>query len=175
MRIPLFHISLTSFLFSALIISATEKDTIGLTDLLAREPGLDGSGLRIALAEASTSSTIDQYQPSPAAAGQPNSKFSYFDSTSSYPTAGTYDAAKQSNHANNVANNYFDLNTGVATDVDEIYVFNAEQFINDIVSPQTNINANTTQTVTKPFLSMVSTMVTTQASHHLQHHTTALQ
>ena len=69
---------------------ADNLDTIGLTDLLAREPELDGSGLTIAQVEAPTSTTedpitgetIETYQPNPAAAGQASSKFSYYDSSS---------------------------------------------------------------------------------------------
>lgn len=120
---------------------ASEIDTIGLTDLLIREPSLNGSGLRIAQVEASTSTTVERYQPSPAAASQPAAKFSFFDSNSVYPIAGAYASNKRSGHADTVADHYFDLNTGVATDVNEIYVFNANNFINDVLAPQLNINA----------------------------------
>lgn len=96
-------------------VVASEKDTIGLTDLLARKPGANGSDLRIAQVEAGTA-----YQPSPAVANQLASKFSFFDADSVYPTAAVYDPAKQSNHGNLVANNFYDSSTGVATDVSEI-------------------------------------------------------
>lgn len=142
MRTNRLQLPLTILLNSSLLLTASELDTIGLTDLLTREPGLDGSGLRITQVEASSSATIEQYQSNPAAAAQPASKFSYFDSDNVYPTAGAYDATKQSNHANSVANNYFDLNTGVATDVNEIYVFDANTFVNTIVATRTNINAS---------------------------------
>jgi len=130
-------------LSSTTLLVASEKDTIGLTDLLAREPGVNGSGLRIAQVEASTSSTIERYQPSPAGASQPFSKFSYYDTANKYNVnpAGAYISSKQSNHANLVANHYFDLNTGVATDVNEIYVFHANNFINDALAPQLDIGA----------------------------------
>ncbi len=117
---------------SAAVLSASEKDTIGLTDLLARKPGADGSGLRIAQVEAGTA-----YQPSPAGAAQPASKFSFYDADSLYPVAGSYNSSKQSGHANLVANNFFDLNTGVATDVSEIFVFDADHFFNGVVSANT--------------------------------------
>lgn len=137
-----FLLFLSIFLSNTILLSASDKETIGLTDLLAREPGLNGSDLRIAQVEASTSSTIEKYQPRPAAAVQPDSKFSFFDSSSPYPTAGAYDSTKQSGHANSVANHFYDLNTGVATDVDEIYVFLADTFYSSIITTSTNINAS---------------------------------
>jgi len=140
MKTPFISILLTLFLSTTLLLTAGDKDTIGLTDLLAREPGVNGTGLRIALVEASTSLTSEKYQPNPASA-DPAITFSFFDSASTYPTAGVYNGAKYSSHANTVANHYFDLNTGVATDVSEIYVFNANNFFNEIIQTNTNISA----------------------------------
>ena len=136
---------------------ADNLDTIGLTDLLAREPELDGSGLTVAQVEAPTSTTedpitgetIETYQPNPAAAGQASSKFSYYDSSSlPLPTPdplsnpGVYDATKQSSHANSVANGFYDATTGVATDVSEVRVFSANTFVNSFLVANININSS---------------------------------
>lgn len=130
---------------------ADNLDTIGLNDLLTREPGLDGSAIIVAQVEASTSTTIEAYQANPAAAGQAASKFSYYDSDSltlinPLANPGVYDPAKESNHANIVANAFYDANTGVATDADEILVFNANTFVNEFlnpnIGPSININAD---------------------------------
>ncbi|MGJ8655888.1 MAG: hypothetical protein ACSHX6_05495 [Akkermansiaceae bacterium] len=147
MKPPFLSLSLplALFLSSSSLLTADEKETIGLTDLLTREPGLNGSGLRIAQIEAdsNTNEAIDYeiYQPNPATASQDPSKFSYFDSDNTYLTPSDYESKKQSGHANLVANNYFDTNTGVATDVAEIYVFNANTFYTNIIATSTNINA----------------------------------
>ena len=138
---------------------ADNLDTIGLTDLLAREPELDGSGLTIAQVEAPTSTTedpitgetIETYQPNPAAAGQASSKFSYYDSSNlPLPTPpddplsnpGMYNAIKQSGHANNVANGFYDTTTGVATDVSDVRVFSANTFVNSFLVANININSS---------------------------------
>jgi len=131
---------LALFLIPSTLLHADERATIGHSDLLAREPGLDGSGLRVAQVEASVSSG-DVYQANPAAASQNAVKFSYFDSSYSYPNAGSYVSTKQSGHANTVANHFYDTNTGVATDVSEIYMFTAGSFFNDIVYYDQDIGA----------------------------------
>lgn len=141
-NIPLY---IALFLSTPLLLTADDKETIGLNDLLIREPGLDGSGLRVAMVEAIQASNVtpplERYQPNPAEASQPASKFSFFDTGNPYPISGTYQSSKRSNHANSVANSFFDLNTGVATDVSEIFVFNAAIFYNSIIAPNVNIDS----------------------------------
>lgn len=135
------------------ILSASEKDTIGLTDLLARKPGADGSGIRVGQVEAGIG-----YQANPAAAGQPASKFSFFDNDATYPVSGVYEASKVSSHANNVANNFYDVNTGVATDVPEIYIFSANIFYNDLVTSQIDTGCKVVnQSFVFPALSAIET------------------
>jgi len=127
-------------------------DTIGLTELLARQPSLDGSGLTVAQVEAPTSVTQDPvtgvitnetYQPNPASAGQAASKFSYYDATNpAFNNPGDFSSSQNSGHANTVANGYYDVTTGVATDVDEILVFSANTFANNYLFQGIDINAS---------------------------------
>ncbi len=122
---------------------ADNLETIGLSDLLAREPGLDGSGVTVAQVEASAITTSEVYQANPTSAGQAASKFSFYDTDNpTLANPGAYDSAKLSNHANTVANAFYDINTGVATDVDEIFVFNAGTFANNFLATSININAH---------------------------------
>ena len=144
-----YKLPITLLLCTSNLLVATERDTIGHTDLIAREPDLDGSGLRVAQIEAPLSN--GQYQPNPASASQNSSKFSYFDSDTPFslldrllgrlPTPGIYESSKQSGHANSVANNYYDFNTGIATDVDEIFVFEVLTFYNNVISNNIGIGA----------------------------------
>lgn len=137
-RKPLTFVLLIS---GSTVLYANERDTIGHSDLIARVPGLDGSGLRVAQVEASESLTVERYQASPAAASQNSAKFSFFDTASRYPTSGVFDANKQSGHSDRVANNFYDTNTGLATDMSEILVFNANNFFNEIINGGPDINA----------------------------------
>jgi len=49
-----------------------------------------------------------------------------------------FDSRKLSGHANTVANGYYDINTGVATDVESVLVFEANTFLNSFLVNQIN-------------------------------------
>ncbi len=171
MRRSLLTTHLAIIFSSATFLYADEKDTIGLTDLLTREPSLNGSNLRVALVEAQQNpANSGKYQPNPASASQPASKFSFFDTNNLYPAAGNYDSAKQSSHANLVANHYFDLNTGVATNVSEIYVFEANYFYNTLIQSGTNINS---KVVNQSFVfGNINSLVDRNYDHYADQHQT---
>ena len=141
-----------SWLFFSPQSHAQNLDIIGLTDLLARQPSIDGSGLTVAQVEAPTSVTTDPvtgeiinetYQPNPASSGQNPSKFSYYDATNpTFNNPGSFNSSQNSGHANNVANGYYDANTGVATDVNQVLAFSANTFFNNYLIQGIDINAS---------------------------------
>ncbi len=122
------------------MLTAGDLDTIGLTSLLAREPGLTGSGVTIAMAEASLTPNGTVYQASPETASQDPAKFTFFDASTTYPVSAGFSAAKESWHANSVAGNFFGP-SGVAAGVDAIKIFDANYFFYTIVGNGTNIGA----------------------------------
>ena len=109
-------------LLAALVSSAgaSDFDTIGLTALRAREPSLVGSGVSVAMVEATVTANATVYQPNPTALSQNATKFTFFDAASPYPAGnGTYNPSFYSWHANGVATNFFGA-SGVAPDVSAI-------------------------------------------------------
>ena len=135
-RVFLPALGIASWLVTVPMAQADAKDTIGLTDLLTRYPILKGAGFTVAQVEASTSGSAEIYHVDPSEAGLASSKFTYFDSMPGYPASSAFNPAQESNHADQVANGFFDLSTGVAPEVDAIKVFNANNFFNDVINPE---------------------------------------
>lgn len=122
-------------------LCAGELDTIGLMTLRAREPALTGSGVTVAMAEVTVSGTGAVYQPNPVTASQDSAKFTFFETSSPYPSSAGFSAAKESWHANSVAGNFFGAN-GVAAGVQAIKVFEANYFFNTIIGSGTSVGAS---------------------------------
>lgn len=109
---------------------------IGLDELRAREPALDGTGVAVAMIEAESGGN---YRVNPAAPGLASGSFTYFDSNNPFPSGSAYNGTLVSGHANNVAANFFGLTSGtlgydgVAPGVDSIGTFEALYHANNIV------------------------------------------
>ncbi len=118
--------------------SAGDLDTIGLTTLRTRDSSLTGSGVSVAMAEASVSTNATIYQPNPTTVSQSATKFTFFDNAAPYPTGNaTFNPSFESWHANSVGNNFFG-SSGVAPGVASIHVFYANYFLNNIINTGTN-------------------------------------
>ncbi len=134
-------LSLTALCTSGL--NAGYLDDIGLTDLRAREPSLDGTGVSVGQVEAQLSG---KWHTDPSNVGLSSSTFKYYDSTYTYSTGTSYDSALESSHANTVGGRFFadpsgtDNKDGVASGVSAIGVFEANYFYNNLVASGTNVN-----------------------------------
>lgn len=121
------------------VARAQNLNEIGATLLSATTTNLNGAGLRVAQAEAEVATNAWEVDPTPT--GQPVSKFSYFSSSGSsttYPnTVGT-----NSWHAGFVADDFYSISSGIATNIGHIDNYEADYFYNSIVNgaPPSNIN-----------------------------------
>jgi hypothetical protein len=110
---------------------------MGLPELNALNPGITGSGVVVAQAEALFGGT-DNYEVDPAGVGQSASKFTYIGLDGSVTT--TYNSADGSGHAEAVANNFYGQ-YGMAPGVSQIDNYEADYFVNNIVSDDVAIPA----------------------------------
>ncbi len=123
--------------------SAGELDEMGYSELMARQPALDGSGETVAMVEAMLSTDPPTYQPNPASTGLTTELFKYYDDDNPYPGVNDgYDSAKYSWHANAVVQAYCDTSTGVVKNPASVEVFEANSFINSVVGNGTAINSS---------------------------------
>ena len=140
-RLPCAVLATLSFLaltFPRLL--ATELDTIGVTALRAREPALVGTGVSLAMVE--FGGGTGRYQPNPTLANKPPNNFQYFDSAFPYPAGTAFSVGKESGHANDVASNYFDGVTGVASGASAFFCFEALYYINTFMPSGGNPGAS---------------------------------
>lgn len=105
---------------------------IGMTLLSAVTTNLNGSGIRVAQPEASGDYLA--WQVNPANVGQPASLFTYI---SSNGTAATFpnSLGSDSGHADTVANQFYGIPNGVATNVTHVDSFEANDFLDNYVFP----------------------------------------
>ena len=110
-------------------------DAIGMTVLRATTTNLNGMGVRVGQVEASVGGTPPAFEVNPALVGQPISLFTYYLSASPYVTVSSSSVypnslGQDSAHADNVANNFFGMPGGVATNVLHMNNYEANGFIN---------------------------------------------
>ena len=116
-------------------------DDIGITAMRAAT-NLDGSGIRVAQPEASLTLDNLTWEVNPATVGLPAAKFTY---TSTLGTATNFPNAigADSSHATSAVGTYFyGLSYGSATNVARVDNYEANYFINNIVSTLTPIAAS---------------------------------
>jgi hypothetical protein len=124
---------------------AQGSDPIGLEQLRADYPALTGSGVIVAQVEAIFSGS-DGYEVNPSATGQASSKFVYTGTDGSTAIGFPNSVGSESGHADSVGDLFYgDLNTsdpeGVAPGVSQIYNYEADYFVNNIVNDDTPIAA----------------------------------
>ena len=112
---------------------ASTLDEIGVTSLRAVTTNVDGSGVRVAQAEASLTSDLLTWEVNPANVGQPAGLFTYISAdglTNAYPNA----LGADSWHADDVAGNFYGFSGGVATNVAHVDNIEADYFITNYIA-----------------------------------------
>ena len=115
------------------VVHAQSFDGIGLS-MLRSTTNLDGSGIRVAQAEAGS----PNWEVIPSAVGQPVSLFTYISSvgsSSTYPNA----VGTNSMHATQVATNFYSVAYGVATNVAHVDNYEGNYFFNSLVNNSVSI------------------------------------
>jgi Subtilase family len=113
---------------------ASYLDTIGVTLLRAVTTNLDGAGIRVAQAEAQLQPPpTNAWEINPANVHQPTNLFTYLSadgSTNVYPN----NLGTNSWHAEAVANAFYGMPYGVATNVAHVDNYEADYFFNDFIA-----------------------------------------
>ena len=115
-------------------------DTIGVTLLQTVTTNVNGSGIRVAQAEAGNGTTTN-WQVNPSTVGQPTNLFTYYSSGGSattFPNA----LGAESGHADAVAGNFYGVPLGVATNVAHVDNYDASYFYNSIIAAPVPPNIN---------------------------------
>ena len=119
---------------------ASNLDTIGVTLLQTVTTNVNGSGIRVAQAEAGNGTTTN-WQVNPSTVGQPTNLFTYYSSGGSattFPNA----LGAESGHADAVAGNFYGVPLGVATNVAHVDNDDASYFYNSIIAATVPPNIN---------------------------------
>jgi hypothetical protein len=108
-------------------------DTVGLTALQAQDPSLTGSGVIVAQIESAPNPL--QFEVNPQSAGQRASLFAY---RSSLGPASTYPnhVGSESAHADEVAYDFYGVNSGVAQGVRRVVNYETDYFYASIILPR---------------------------------------
>ena len=124
---------------------AQSLDQIGVTLLRTQTTNLDGTGIRVAQAEANTDSNTNDpsmFEVNPTAVSFPTNRFTYSSdagTTNTFPNL----VGNESGHADGVAGIFYGLPGGVATNVTHIDNYDADYFLTtyiEVLSPP-NVNA----------------------------------
>lgn len=116
---------------------AADLDTVGVTLLRQVSPGLLGNGVWVAQPEAASGSA---FEVNPSTVGQTTNLFTWISGSGS---AGTFpnSVGSESGHANDVAGNFYGTAHGVAPQLFHVNNYDADYFVNQIVSSETAIPA----------------------------------
>jgi hypothetical protein len=118
-------------------IHASAQDVIGLTLLQTVTTNVNGAGIRVAQPEADFDLGTN-WEVNPSAVGQPTSLFTYFE-TNGTSTNFPNSLSSESGHANSVAENFYGIPGGVATNVAHVDNYDAQFFFDSVIdspSPQ---------------------------------------
>jgi hypothetical protein len=129
-------------LASTVCVPAQYLNVIGVTLLRATTTNLDGSGIRVAQVEAGYGAAV-YWQVNPNVAVQPTNLFIYVYSnatSSTFPNS----LGAESGHANDVASQFYCQTNGVATNVAQVYNYEANDFVNNYVFSSPTHSANAT-------------------------------
>ena len=111
-------------------------DQIGVTLLRAMTTNLNGAGIKVGQAEASAPA----FEVTPSIVGQPTNLFTWIVGSSPYllppsqSSTFTNSLGVDSNHADNVGNDFYGIPNGVATNVAHVNNYDADTFINYYVN-----------------------------------------
>jgi len=124
---------------------AQSLDTIGVTLLQAVTTNVNGTGIRVAQLEAGYGTTTNwEVNPGAGSVGQPMSLFTYFSSSgtaNNFPNA----VGAESGHADGVAEYFYGIPLGVATNVAHVDNYDANYFVRvsaRIIGSSTNYTAS---------------------------------
>lgn len=123
---------------TALPASGAILDTIGVTLLRTVTTNLDGTGIRVAHPEASTSTSYPTFEVSPTAVGHLVSLFTYYSTNGISTTFPNTVGDESTSHGNGVGVNFYGISGGVATNVAHVDNYDADYFINSLVWPNTS-------------------------------------
>jgi autotransporter-associated beta strand protein len=116
----------------ALAKAQSDLDIIGLNQLLAVDPALTGSGVRVGQVEANFGANSNEFEVNPASVGQPADLFTYTDQNGNVSTV--FNSTLESSHADSVGANFYGATgSGVAPGVEHIDNYSANYFFNSIV------------------------------------------
>ncbi len=118
---------LAAGLLAAPAARAANLDTVGVTLLRAVTTNLNGSGIRVAQPEATTSTNGDYFEVSPVAVGVSSNWFHYVSdlgTATNFPNSVGY----ESGHADEVAQNFYGPG-GVATNIAHVDNWFADEFV----------------------------------------------
>jgi hypothetical protein len=117
--------------------SAVHADTIGLSQLRAIQPGLNGSGIRVAQVEGPEGAGVFppdfEVNPPSVNVNQSPSLFTYY-SSNGVSTTFNDSVGSESFHADDVASDFYGIPFGVATNVSHVDNYEAGFFINTVIA-----------------------------------------
>lgn len=119
---------------------ATGLDTIGIPLLRSIDPGLVGSGVKVAQAEAPENTNGLPWQVNPSAVGQPIDLFTYISSdgsASNFPNA----LGTESGHADGVGGNFYGTSAGAAPGVAHVDNYEASYFYESKIATGSSVAA----------------------------------
>ncbi|MGD1089265.1 MAG: S8 family serine peptidase [Verrucomicrobiota bacterium] len=124
-------------------IHASAQDIIGDMLLQTVTTNVNGAGIRVAQPEADDPNTppgTNTWEVNPAVVGQPTNLFTYiyFDSSGNYPNSLGF----ESHHAESVADNFYGIPGGVATNVAHVDNYEADYFWESVVDSRSPRNIN---------------------------------
>ncbi len=121
--------------------ATTTFQLIGLSELQAVAPSINGSGVHVAQVEASDSSTtLNAFEPNPAALNT-DSAFTFIDSSGN--VSNTYNSAYASGHAQTVAALFYGgAGAGVAPDVASVAVYAESYYFDTLYDDTAPINSS---------------------------------
>lgn len=125
--------------FCAMAACASNLDTVGVTLLRSVTTNLNGSGVPVAQPEGQATTNAWEVNPKAPGVAHPVSLFSYTSSAGSstnFPNS----VGLESGHAVQVASIFYGIPGGVATNVAHVDTFEADYFINSVVSTLTAID-----------------------------------
>jgi hypothetical protein len=126
--------------FFCAVARAQNLDTIGVTLLQSVTTNLNGTGIRVAQPEAGYNLGTN-WEVNPAAASQPVGLFTYISgngSANSFPNS----LSSESDHADSVAQIFYGIPNGVATNVARVDNYDANYFYDSIISTGSPANTN---------------------------------
>jgi hypothetical protein len=127
---------------SVFVAASARSQSIGINELRALDPTLNGGGVPVAQAEASSGANPPDFEVNPANSGvnQPASLFTYYSSNGTSTSLGG-SVGQESGHADTVASLFYGIPNGVATNVSHVDNYDADFFINNYVSNRVTVPA----------------------------------